>query len=412
MKISHEDPNLSDAQANEKKERKLMGGSFAVSLIFHATILLIIGSIIIVPGVVKEMSRIAAVTPPPTIPEAPQVVDETPEAKADDGGGNPISDVPETSSTSTSTDANMDALTVASPVSTGPSMNAMAGASAVPGAFNGGKGGSGGGTGTGVGTGSGPGVGRGKATFFGSTEKVESALVGRFFDLKQTSARTPTPFATAPWTSCADCENYFKLQEDFIKGGWDDGMLSKYFHAPKPLYATQFWVPNRPSPEAPKAFGLEKIVQGGYWLAHYKGKVVPPKDGTYRFVGFADCQMVVGVNKKVVLVSGWFAGRPKNLLPEDGPLVGRYRGGEGGLRAGTWLELKKSEPVDLDVLWGDQGGDCCCFLQVEEQGATYQMENGQPILPMFQLGQMPLDIPMTGGQPKYATGFAPWKGVK
>lgn len=239
---------------------------------------------------------------------------------------------------------------------------------------------------------------------FGKDEQREgeAALIGIFYDLKQNQKKQPV---------LMDHATYFKVMDAFIQGGWDEKVLNKYYRATKPLYSTQMWIPTIASTKAPEAFRVEKTVGGGYWLAHYRAQVIPPKNGTYRFVGFSDCQIIVAVNGKLVLVSTYWKDKPRLDLPEC-PLVGTYRAGEGGMRAGTWMDLKTSEPVDLDILWGDNGGVCSVFLQVEEKGGTYAMENGQPILPIFQLA--PYDTPVRDAkiQPKFATGFPTWKGVQ
>lgn len=411
MEPENKDPNFISAASSDpgnKQEKKMMGGSFAVSLIFHGIVLLIIGSIVIVPGAVRKLMPVASVvTAPVQIPEPPKVEESTPMDPSPDAGGSPITDQQLEESSTTQDPAKVDALVVDSAVATSPRLDASAGASSFTGDVfkqGSGRGGSGGGTGSGIGRGSGKGT-----SFFGSKEKADSTLVGRFFDLKQTPQGQPTPFANAPCIELPDLEAYFKVQEDFIHDGWNEEILNKYYHAPMPLYATQFWVPKIPSEEAPKAFSVEKECQGGFWLAHYKGRVVPPKDGTYRFVGYSDCQIIIAVNKKIVLASGWWKDRHKHLNLTECPLVENYfPNGQGGLRAGRWMSLRASEPVDLDILWGDNGGVCMCYLLIEEKGATYTMEKGHPILPVFQLA--PNDTPVAPDAPKFATGFPTWKG--
>jgi len=389
-----------------RREKKVMLGSFSLSLLVHASILLIIGGIIIAPGAVQKFMPVASVpTAPVDIPPPPKMEEAAPVDQSLDSGGSPISDQPQDAVTPQDS-AKPESLVLDTPSSMGPRMDTSLGASTTVASdvFK-----QGGRSGSGSETGSGVGHGLGRMTLFGSTEKSPSALVGRFFDLKQTPQGKPTSFATE---NMNDWDPYFAVQERFIHDGWNEEILNKYFQAPKPLYATQFWLSRILSEEAPKAFGVEKECKGGFWLAHYKGRVVPPKDGTYRFVGYADHEIIVAVNKKLVLVSSWTKDRPQHLsLPEsECPLTGAYNDGQGGLRAGPWFHLTTSEPVDLDILWGDNGGHCSCFLMVEEKGAKYEMENGHPILPVFQLA--PQETPLSPGAPKFATGFPVWKVAK
>jgi len=65
----------------------------------------------------------------------------------------------------------------------------------------------------------------------------------------------------------------------------------------------------------------------------------------------------------------------------------------GALRAGDWINLKKGQIVDIDVLIGERGGGFfCTFLLIEKLGDTYEKIDGHPILPVFQLE--PHDTPV------------------
>ena len=234
-----------------------------------------------------------------------------------------------------------------------------------------------------------------------SADPGESALVGIFYDLKQKQDHTPVAM---------DHPTYFKIQEDFINGGWNEEILNKFYRASKPLYTTQFFLPERGSDLAPKAFGVEKYCQGGFWLAHYKGQVTPPHDGTYRFVGWADCQIMVAVNGKLAMVSSYWKDMPKLDCASE-RVSAPYPGGE-SLKAGPWLNLKASDPVDLDVLWGDNGGACSCYLLVQEKGVSYEMDNGYPILPIFQVAPYDTEYPPGPDQPKYSHTPCVWKALQ
>jgi hypothetical protein len=123
----------------------------------------------------------------------------------------------------------------------------------------------------------------------------EAALIGIFYDMKQTADRKPVNM---------DLGTYCKTIEDFVNGGWDESILDKYYQVSTPRYTTQIYVPVIASEMAPLAFGVQNWVKGGFWLVHYKAQVTPPHDGTYRFVGWADCQIEVAVNQKLVEEKG------------------------------------------------------------------------------------------------------------
>lgn len=226
---------------------------------------------------------------------------------------------------------------------------------------------------------------------FGTTETSagEAALMGMFYDFKQTQDHKPTS------------ADYPKTIVQFINNGWDESVLSRFYRSTKPIYATQIWIPSISANEGPKAFGVDKYVKPSQWIIHYKGQVAPPRDGTYRFVGWADDQLVVSVNGKIALVSN----HPGVPLP--GLSEGEGEPYRNPLRSGHWLDLKANEPVDLDVLVGERpGGGFTALLMVEEKGKTYEMEGGYPLLPIFQVA--PYDTPRIG-KFHFAKDPDPWK---
>lgn len=237
-------------------------------------------------------------------------------------------------------------------------------------------------------------------TVFGKEkqETGEAALMGILYDLKQTQDHKPTSV------------NYPTVLKEFIKSGWDESVLSRFYRITKPLYTTQIFIPLISANEAPKAFGAEKTVKTGRWVIHYRGQVVPPKNGTYRFWFFADDVCMIAINGKLYGIANHACiGFPevwKSPEPMTMPVP------NGVMRAGEWLDLKTTEPIDLDILVGEfPGGQFCAFILVEEKGEKYQMNGPLPILPIFQLA--PFDTPVrNNGQPKFATGFPCWKGIQ
>jgi hypothetical protein len=88
---------------------------------------------------------------------------------------------------------------------------------------------------------------------------------------------------------------------------------------------------------------------------------------------------------------------------EGEPVSAPYPGG-GSISAGPWIDFKKSEPADLDIIWGDNGGGCGCFLLVQEKGVNYEMKDGFPILPIFQVA--PYNTPDYPGGSTLAPKFS------
>jgi hypothetical protein len=239
---------------------------------------------------------------------------------------------------------------------------------------------------------------------FGEESKSTAALVGVLYDLKQTQDHTATS---------VDANSYSKVVQEFLIKNWDESVLNRYYRVSKPLYTTQIFIPNMDAGLAPKAFGAEKTVQPSRWVVHYKGQVSPPTEGTYRFWGCADDAFAAAVNGKTVLVAcrpdmavamtdiTWKSTEKPGAQAADDPLI-----------AGDWFTVKQGEIIDLDVLIGERpGGLFNAFFMVEKQGETYEKDaQGNPILPIFQVAayDTPSDSDLNK-QPRFATGFPPWK---
>ncbi|MBC8127921.1 MAG: hypothetical protein H8M99_12340 [Gloeobacteraceae cyanobacterium ES-bin-144] len=211
---------------------------------------------------------------------------------------------------------------------------------------------------------------------FGTSEKDASGLIAIIYDLKQTQTMKP---------SYVTPERYPDVVEEFLKSGWNETILNRYFRITRPLYSSNIFIPRIDATAAPKAYGVEKVMKPSCWVIHYKGQVSPPEDGIYRFVGYADDILAVAVNNKTVCLghrpdmsmdSVWKSKEKPGALAYNGNLV-----------YGDWVTLKKDQPIDLDILVGERpGGFFCAFLLFQKQGDTYQNDKeGHPILPVFQL---------------------------
>jgi PA14 domain len=214
-----------------------------------------------------------------------------------------------------------------------------------------------------------------------SSMTTEAPLIGTFYDMKQDQKHRPINM---------DRKGFDDLIARFIDGGWDEGLLKDYYRMPRPLYTTQLFVDTINSDDAPKAFGVEKTVQPRKWMVHYKGQIVPPSDGTYRFIGNADDFLGVAINGKTVLWAIHSTPRTKWFAKEQCDLR--------DYTAGDWIELKAGQPVDIDIMTGDSpGGQWRCLLAVEKKGVG---SGGRPV---------PFQLSATKDTPQ---GAAPWKGVQ
>lgn len=234
------------------------------------------------------------------------------------------------------------------------------------------------GLGSGVG---GASIGGGKGRFFGSKQQTSNALMGRFYDLKQTRARKPS--GVSP-------DEYHKIFRKFVRDDWNPSILNDYFRSSKPLYATQIMIPNMPADEGPKAFDLEKDVQPSRWLVHYTGRVSPSESGTYHFVGAGDDVMIVRFNGKVVLDRCWYQD-DQEWTPKKNYQYG-WTNIPNGFAVGDPIEVKAGDWYDMEVLIGEQpGGLVFACLLMEKDGEDYPRDpKGNPILPVFRLADLPM----------------------
>ncbi|MCH2036745.1 MAG: hypothetical protein MK120_07320, partial [Puniceicoccaceae bacterium] len=250
----------------------------------------------------------------------------------------------------------------------------------------------------------GSGIGNGEigfATLFGNTAPLAGAMEGTFIDLKQDKYREDT--VNASWLELGkDYLSNFKLRE-----------FRKCFNAEQKLHATHFYIPIMPASEAPKAYGVESIVQPNNWVAVYKGQFRSMTGGKYRFVGTADDILIVGVDSNIVLSAGFTESNPSGWRPSknprfDGPPVSEYLP---KLTDGDWFDLPAGKPVDLNIIIGEiPGGEFACYLFIEKKGIQYeQTDEGRPILPIFKLkdfSRQDLDSISNDNFPKLLDGEA------
>lgn len=269
----------------------------------------------------------------------------------------------------------------------------------------GGLGGPGSGAGFGAGSGSGP-----VMPLFGFRDaRPGGALVGRLYDFKQNPSKEPNPLLN----SLGPQKLAIKEVSSFLRANCREETLRQFLRSPNPLYATQIFVPVMSADEAPKAYGVEKYVQPKAWMAHYKGRVSPPKTATYRFVGAGDDLMAVRLDGRLVLDCGGEIGSTfKSDRPESPNYAYDYQDGEwvkrlrGGFVVGHRMELRAGLFYDIDILFSEgPGGKFCAMLLVEEEGATYAKDRGgRPILPVFRVADTPMPPPSPGAPPVMADG--------
>jgi len=235
-----------------------------------------------------------------------------------------------------------------------------------------------------------------EANVFGRHERGTAALVGIFYDLKQTQRREPVP---------GNGKDYAKSVDEFLVSGFDEALFNRFFRAGLPLYTTQIATGRLSADAAPKAFGVEGVVKPRHWVVHYKAQIAAPSDGTYRFVGAADDMMAVAINRRVVLVGNHPATKFPVLAWKPAADPGPKPAAQPGSTYGDWIDLRADQPVDIDILIGERpGGVFHALLLYQKKGETYPRNNkGEIILPLFQVAELPMD------DNRYLTDRPPWR---
>lgn len=247
---------------------------------------------------------------------------------------------------------------------------------------------------------------------FGSDSAGGSSLVGTFYDLKQSASGKLLK-------EDLTYEEHTDILKKFIKSGWKESTLSKYYKAPKKLYNSHIFISHRLADEAPRAYGCEKTVKPKHWVVVYKGKIVAPKTGKFRFVGLADDILTVRLNGKEVYDHGYFymtlggrymenmefyqvlEGTAKNTVlkrqfQQSGiyhipatfykySTMEHYNQRMNGMIAGPEFSVTAQGVYPIEIMVSEvPGGGFSAFLLIEEIGANYRKDkSGAPILPLF-----------------------------
>ncbi|MBK1881131.1 hypothetical protein JIN85_01825 [Luteolibacter pohnpeiensis] len=300
--------------------------------------------------------------------------------------------------------------------------------------------GSGGGLGNGHGKGVGDGMGiglggGGSINPFGMTDPNANALVGTFYDLKQTPEREPT--------NITDDETK-EVVRKFVDN-WNLRYLSKYYKASNTLYQTKIYIPAMDAGEAPKAFNCANEVQPSRWVVVYSGNVIAPKTGKFRFVGAGDDIMVVRFNKKNVFDWGYTMGtvdfEPHLHIPyltgqndnrefdrllrssamkEDKIKTYQYETTQNwneknlGLGVGPTFDVVAGRTYPVEILISEvPGGLFCAALHIEEVGADYnKASTGSPILPLFRFDRSLPEKSNADNAPPFDPNGPVWKMAK
>jgi len=271
----------------------------------------------------------------------------------------------------------------------------------------------GGGSGGGIGAGTGVGRGSGKnfVSLFGGRGGYGYGLRGEFWDVKRPKdPKKPPLIVLEPGKGHGgygytepEITEYFRAIRGIINARGNAGMaLDKYFHADAVLSANGIFQPTMPASEAPKAFGVEKVVGPVLWLGVYRARIRAPFADQFRFVGGCDNVLVILVNGKIVLdgslryvpgasARSYYAADWKpSTEPVKGAVV-RPSTNNFPLVYGDWVRMDPSSDTEITIILGESGGAYGAFVAIDYKSAPWHKSDGTPppggILPLFLVGK-------------------------
>jgi hypothetical protein len=210
----------------------------------------------------------------------------------------------------------------------------------------------------------------------GSKDGGGSTLEGTFYDLKKKKSGAASGLK-------AGAENQNAVIEALAKffTNWNEAELNKYYKSETKLYASSWYLPVASAKYGPIAYEVgdpkkpetQWECQPASWLAVYRGKVIAPKTGKFRFIGTGDDFLAVRFNRKTVLEAGY---RAPTFFDKANP-TGCYIS-EGAKRA-DFLSKRKGYEMITSVTgcnkWnGELGGLVAGYEFSVKEGEAYPIE--------------------------------------
>ncbi len=222
---------------------------------------------------------------------------------------------------------------------------------------------------------------------------LDGALIGRIIDFKRQGDGSMREDYTD--------DGYWADVRSIVEADFSEEVMNQFYRPKKEMAFTHLLMRRQPAENAPKAFGVEKEMTSRGWAIYYRGEIEPKESARYRFVGYFDDQLVVRINRKVVLEANWGGGkkpRPRRITgwrPSDIENLGKWAGFHGivsPLVPGDWFETKAGEKLFIEIMIGERAGTKVGgLLLIEEEGLTYPLDHvRRPIFPIF--ASRPLSI--------------------
>ena len=244
------------------------------------------------------------------------------------------------------------------------------------------------GLGDGIGAGDlGDGLGGG-GDGLGSKDGGGSTLEGTFYDLKMKKNGAPSGVQPSDQVGVVTA-----LAKFFTN--WNEQELNKYYKSDTKLYASSWYLPVASAKYAPIAYEVgdpnkpesQWECKPAAWLAVYRGKVIAPKTGKFRFIGTGDDFFAVRFNRKTVLEAGYRAptfydkANPTGCFISEAPKraeflkkrkgyemitsvegCGKWNNEIGGLVAGSEISVREGAAYDIEIAISEIPGGAFGFV--------------------------------------------------
>ncbi len=240
---------------------------------------------------------------------------------------------------------------------------------------------------------------------FGGDVDEQSALIGRFYDLKQ-------PIREG--AKAVHREGVVQKIREFDGKKWDQSVFADYYSPDVRLYAPYFYLPRCRAAYGPEAFqchaeqGARTVAPSG-WVVVYRGVVTAPETGFFRFVGMGDDTLMVRFDNKLVLESGWSIPTKGDMVLGTKPSYQQelttnknkrafYQYKQtphwntvlGGIPTGEVFKVKKGKKYPIEILVseipGNEFGFCLLVEKVKSPGTAprgFFKPGESPVLHLF-----------------------------
>ena len=219
-------------------------------------------------------------------------------------------------------------------------------------------------------------------TIVGNETSMGTDLEGTFYHMRRTRNGSPYPIMTQG--------KFTELMWDFLEDDWNVNKFSRYYRSPKKLYATSIFLPTINSYQGPEAFG-EPDCEAYLYAILYKGKIVHPKGGRFRFHFVGDNFMFIRLDGRMFGDFGRYA-EQLGGQPQTSQLT-QYHMGHWPAYKTEWFDLEPGVPQDLEIIFGEyDGGLFSAAVAIEQEGVKYPTNiEGGPMLPIFKTARISRD---------------------